>query len=64
MVKKVKGNFEQGDYSLVPGNKCVFDYETDYLAFEDEELTKLKNTCDLDAIVSSQGEFRKLVVGC
>ena len=64
MIKKLTGNYieEDNDYMLVKGNKFA---QTDRDFTElDETKTKLKYTCDLEAIVEQQKPFRKLVFGC
>ena len=67
MVRKLSHNYSQqkeSDYSLVPGNKSLFDLETDYVKFSDNQCTKLKNNCNINSIVKAQGKFRKFVYGC
>ena len=66
MVKLIKQNFDAGftDYTHVKGNKYLIDTETDYLEFADDTNKQLKNTCDIEKIVSEQGDFRKFVLGC
>ena len=57
MVGITKRRMEESDFSMVQGNKMVFDCETDYVADSSARV-------DLDAIVTSQGEFRKMLYGC
>lgn len=56
MIKMTKQRLEQSDYPLVEGNKLVFDVETDFAS--DPSLK-----VNLDDLVASQGQFRKLVAG-
>ena len=67
MVRKLSHNYskqKESDYSLVQGNKSLFDLETDYVEFSDKKCTILKNKCNIDSIVKAQGKFRKFVYGC
>jgi len=66
MVEMLAKNYahEDCEYSLVPNNKVLVDTATDYLAFADDTNLTLKNTCDIENIISQQGEFRKFVYGC
>lgn len=67
MVKRLRENYEteDTDYRLVPGNKFLFESQTDYTQLT-EDGSGLENYCDLDEIVSlqSEGGFRKFVYGC
>jgi len=65
MVKKLAHNYTgtDADYMHVEGNKFVSELETVFTEL-DETKTKLKHTCDLEAVVESQKPFRKLAYGC
>jgi len=54
MVKKVQKNYTESDadYMLVEGNKFIAETEKNFTDF-DETKTKLKYTCDLEAVVES-----------
>ena len=65
MVKKLEQTFQaENDYVLAKGNKSLVDTETNYLEFVEGSENQLKNKCDLDSIIESQGEFNKFVFGC
>lgn len=65
MVKRLQENYhsEHSDFLKVQGNKFQYD-STDYTEFADDSNKSLKNKCDLDQIISQQGDFRKFVLGC
>ncbi len=47
---------EESDFCLVAGNVADFDTETDYASNTE--------TVNLDQIVASKGDYRKMVYGC
>ena len=66
MVNKLYQNYAESnnDYSKVEGNKFLIDTKTNYNEFADDTNTILKNHFDVEKIITEQGDFRKLVLGC
>ena len=64
MIHLLKANFDNqtNDFSQIPGNKSLIDTETNYCELNADQT--LANKVDLQSIISSQGDFRKLVYGC
>ena len=66
MIDKVAEcyNSDETEFALVKGNKFVVEKERDYTEYGDETCSSLKHHCDLQAIISAQSPFRKLVYAC